>query len=116
MIHDKSSSPHPAGINVPLGQCSFRKAESRKTDRYDRLCLDLEEAGLEISNTPLEIGARGYINPRNMTVLASVSSMCRVKSFKKFTRTLGNISLIGSYKVWLARRSNEWAPGSLIRA
>ena len=42
--------------------------------------------------------------------------MCRVKSFKKFARTLGKISLIGGYKVWLARRSNEWAPGQLVRA
>ena len=59
---------------------------------------------------------RGYINPRNMTVLATILSLCRVKNYKMFTRTLGKISLIGSYKVWLARRSNEWAPGRLIRA
>ena len=89
---------------------------SRKTDRYDRLCLDLEGAGFQVSNTPLEVGVRGYINPRNMAVLATLSSLCRVKDFKKFTRTLGKISLLGSYKVWLARRSNEWAPGSLTRA
>ena len=120
MIHDKSSSPHKIillELTCPWDSAaSFRKAESRKTDRYDRLCLDLEEAGLEVSNTPLEIGARGYINPRNMTVLASVLSLCRVKNFKKFTRTLGKISLIGSYKVWLARRTNEWSPGQLVRA
>ena len=38
------------------------------------------------------------------------------EEFKKFTRTLGKISLIGSYKMWLARRSKEWAPGQLVRA
>ena len=113
VIHDKSSSPHKIillELTCPWdSEASFRRAESR----YDWLCLDLEEAGLEVSNTPLEIRARDYINPRNMTVLASISS---VKSLKKFTRTLGKISLIGSYKVWLARRSNEWAPGQLVRA
>ena len=81
----------------------------RKTERYNRLCLDLEEAGFQVSNNPLDVGARGFINPWNMAVLATLSSLCRVKDFKKFTRTLGKISLLGSYKVWLASRSNEWA-------
>ena len=65
---------------------------------------------------PLEVGARGYINPRNMAVLASISSVCKVRDFKKFARTLGKVSLLGSYRVWLARRSNEWAPGNFVRA
>ena len=60
----------------------------RKTDRYDRLCLDLEEAGFQAINMPVEVGARGFINQRNMTVLATLSSMCRVKKFKQFARTL----------------------------
>ena len=38
---------------------------------------------------PLEVGARGLINQRNMAVLAPLSSTCKVKSFKKFARTLG---------------------------
>ena len=120
VIHDKSSSPQKIillELTCPWdSSASFRKSEDRKTDRYDRLCLDLEGAGFQVSNTPLEVGVRGYINPRNMAVLATLSSLCRVKDFKKFTRTLGKISLLGSYKVWLARRSNEWAPGSLTRA
>ena len=52
---------------------------------------------------------RGYINPRNMPVLATLSSLRRVKDSKNFTGTLVKISLLGSYKVWLARRSNECA-------
>ena len=57
-----------------------------------------------------------YTLQRNMAVLASISSMCKVRNFKKFARTLGKVSLLGSYRIWLARRSNEWAPGSLMRA
>ena len=91
-------------------------AEDRKTERYSRLCLDLKEAGFQVNNNPLEVGTRVYTNPRNMAVLAKLSSLCRIKDFRKFRRTLGNISLLRSYKVWLARRSNEWAPGSLIWA
>ena len=57
---------------------------------------------------PLEVRVRGYINPRNMAVLATLSSMCRVRDFKKFARALAKVSLVGSYRVWLARRSNDW--------
>ena len=76
----------------------------------------MEEKGLQAINMPLEVGARGVINQRNMAVLATISSMCKVKNFKQFTRTLGKISLLGSYRIWLARRSNEWAPGNFVRA
>ena len=120
VIHDKSTSPQKIillELTCPWDSAaSFQKAESRKTDRYDRLTLDLEEAGLQAMNMPLEVGARGFINQRNMAVLASISSMCKVRNFKKFARTLGKVSLLGSYRIWLARRSNEWAPGSLMRA
>ena len=120
MIHDKSSTPQKIillELTCPWDSAaSFHKAESRKTDRYDRLCLDLEEKGLQAINMPLEVGARGVINQRNMAVLATISSMCKVKNFKQFTRTLGKISLLGSYRIWLARRSNEWAPGNFVRA
>ena len=120
VIHDKLSTPQKIillELTCPWdSSAAFRKAEALKTDRYDRLCLDLEQAGLQAINMPLEVGARGYINPRNMAVLASISSVCKVRDFKKFARTLGKVSLLGSYRVWLARRSNEWAPGNFVRA
>ena len=65
---------------------------------------------------PLEVGARGYISPRNKGVLACISSLCKVKDYKRLVSTVGKISLLGSYKVWLARRSSVWSPGQLIRA
>ena len=120
VIHDKSSTPQKIillELTCPRDSAaSFPKAESRKTDRYDRLCLDLEEAGLQAINMPLEVGARGFISQRNMAVLATLSSMCKERDFKQFSRTLGKISMLGSYRIWLARRSNEWAPGNFVRA
>ena len=72
VILDKSTTPHKIvllELTCPWdSSASFQKALLRKTDRYDRLTLDLEAAGLQAFNTPLEIGARGYINPRNMAV------------------------------------------------
>ena len=40
---------------------SFKAAEDRKTERYERLALDLEELGFTALNMPLEIGSRGDI-------------------------------------------------------
>ena len=120
VILDKTATPHKIvllELTCPWdSSASFRKAELRKTDRYDRLTLDLEAAGLQAFNMPLEVGARGYIKPRNMTVLATISSMCKFRKYKKFCQSLGKISLVASYKIWLARRSQEWAPGQFIKA
>ena len=120
VILDKTATPHKIvllELTCPWdSSASFRKAQLRKTDRYDRLTLDLEAGGLQAFNMPLEIGARGYINPRNMAVLATISSMCKVRQYKKFCQNLGKISLVASYKIWLARHSQEWAPGHYITA
>ena len=80
-----------------------KKVELRKTLRYERLTLDLEEAGMEVLNMPLQVGARGCIDPRNKGVLACISSLCQVKDYKRFVSTLGKLSLVGSFKVWLVR-------------
>jgi hypothetical protein len=120
VIHDTSASPHKIyllELTCPWdSSASFLRAHDRKTDRYDRLTLDLEGAGLKAYNMPLEVGARGYINPQNMAVLASISSVCKVRNYRKLCKTVSKISLVASYKIWLARRSNDWAPGQLIKA
>ena len=120
VIHDRSVSPHKIyllELTCPLdSSASFPKAHDRKTDRYNRLALDLEEAGLKAFNMPLEEGARGYINPQNMSVLASISSVCKVKNYRKLCKTVRKISLVDSYKIWLDRLSNDWAPGQFVQA
>ena len=70
---------------------STDKAQQRKSLRYERLALDLEEKGLKVFNMPLEVGARGFINDRNKGVLVCISSMCRVKDCKQFVSTIGKI-------------------------
>ena len=94
---------------------SFKAAEDRKSQRYERLTLDLKALGYKALNMPLEIGSRGVISARNHTVLADVCGMCGIKSLKTFRRTLGKISLLGSHRIYLARRSSEWSGGALIK-
>lgn len=95
---------------------SFQAAQERKAIRYDRLTLDLKALGYKALNMPLEIGSRGVITARNHTVLAEVCSLCGIKNLKTFRRTLGKISLLGSHRIYLARRSSEWSGGPLIKA
>ena len=94
---------------------SFKAAYDRKTLRYESLALDCQGMGYETHNMPLEIGARGVITARNHTVLATLARMCQIQDLKSFRRTLGKISLVGSYRIYLARGSSEWTGGPFIK-
>ena len=94
---------------------SFKNVEIRKTDRYERLTLDLQELGYSALNTPLEIGSMAVITARNYMVLASVASMCGIRDLKNFRMTLGKISLLALHPIYLARASSEWTSGHFIK-
>ena len=79
---------------------SFKAAYDRKTLWYKRLALDCQSMKYVTHNMPLEVGSRGY---------------ARIKDRKSFTRTLGKISLVGSYRIYLARGSTEWTCGPFIQ-
>ena len=94
---------------------SFQAALDRKTARYERLTEDLKEAGFDSRNLPLEIGCRGVINQRNAANLEFICNQVGIRGIKKLKGALGRIALIGSYRIWLARNSQEWSSGELIR-
>ena len=118
VLVDKSVTPTRVvllELTVPWDSAnSFKAALDRKTDRYERLTEDLKLAGYNTLNLPLEIGCRGLVNSRNTSVLASICSMVGIRGFQKLRGTLGKIALLGSYRIWLARKSQEWSPGELI--
>ena len=93
----------------------FQAALERKTARYERLAGDLREGGYTTLNLPLEIGCRGVINARNALVLETISNIVKIPSKQKLKGALGRIALQGSYRIWLARRSQEWSGGELIK-
>ena len=45
------------------------KARDRKEARYEYLTDEINQRGYKCSNQPFEIGARGYISPRNRAIL-----------------------------------------------
>ena len=94
---------------------SFKAAYDRKTLRYESLALDCQGMVYATHNMPLEIGARGVTTARNHTVLATLARMCQIRDLKSFRRTLGKISLVGSYRIYLARGSTEWTGGPFIK-
>ena len=119
VIVDKSVSPRKVvllELTSPFDSAhGFEEARKRKVDRYERLALDIEEKGLSVWNCPLEVGCRGVISARNSSVLASLASMCKIKDFKNFRRTLGKIALLGSHLIWISRKSQTFVGGSFIQ-
>ena len=91
-------------------------ARMRKELRYATLVEDIREKGLQCHHTTLEIGARGLITPRNRSNIAWLCSLAREGKVKRVTSTLSKLALLGSYSIWVARRSQDWTSGSLLKA
>ena len=78
-----------------------------------RLTEDLR--GVDARNLPLDIGCRGVINQRNAANLEYLCSLVGIRGIKRLKGDLRRIAVIGSYRIWLARNSQEWSPGELIK-
>ena len=120
VIIDRSTEPTTVillELTVPWdSSTSFQAALDRKTARYERLAEDLRGKGYTTLNLPLEVGCRGVINARNHLVLETLCNLIKIRANKKLIGSLGRIALLGSYRIWLARRSQEWNGGEMIRA
>ena len=119
VVIDKSENPTKVmlvELTVPWDATnSFQAALERKTARYERLTEDVREAGFKTLNLPIEIGCRGVINQRNATNLESICKQLGIRGLKKLKGALGRIALIGLYRNWLARNSQKWSSGELIK-
>ena len=91
-------------------------ARDRKEARYEYLTEDINERGYKCSNLPFEIGVRGYISPRNRATLMFLSHTCNVRKPKTMLKLLCKISFLGSYQINLARKSQTWSSGGLLKA
>ena len=91
------------------------RARNRKEARYQYRTEDIKVKGYKCSNMPFEIGARGYISPRNRETLMFLSHMCNVRKPKNMIKQLVKVSLLGSYQIYLARKSQTWSSGGLLK-
>ena len=55
-------------------------------------------------HNPLEIGARGLINPRNRGNITWLCSLARDRKVKSVTSTLSQLALLDFYCILVARR------------
>ena len=118
VILDRSCSPQQV-IMVELTMTfdrlsNIEAARDRKKARYEYLAADIEARGYKCVNRPLEVGVRGYISPRNRETLFFIAHMCKVKRPRELIQRIGKTAVLGSYQIYLARKSQEWSPGGLI--
>ena len=69
----------------------------------------MEERGWRVSNLPVEIGVRGAVDK-----IETISNLCGIKAIQRLKRSMSKIALLGSYRIYIARKSQDWNPGSLI--
>ena len=90
-------------------------AKLRKEVRYASLVQDIKEGGFQCFHTTLEVGVRGHITPRNKSTLTWLCSLAKEKKGSRFITTTSKLALLGSYSVWVARRSPDWTAGNLLK-
>ena len=86
----------------------------RKLAGYELLALDIKDNGYSVANMPLEVGCRGVIDKRNTLTLETICNLVGIKAQQRLKGALARIALLGSYRIYLARRSPEWSGGELI--
>ena len=91
-------------------------ARNRKEARYEFLTEDIQQNGFKCNNLPFEIGVRGYISKRNRETIMFLSHTCNVRNPKYLMKMLGKLALLGSYQIYLARNSQSWSSGGLLKA
>ena len=117
VIVDRSTSPTRVDLvelTIPWDS-GAEGARARKEVRYASLVEDIKEKGYSCSHTTLEVGVRGHINPRNKSTLTWLCSLARERKTSKFISTVSKLALLGSYSVWVARRSPDRTAGNLLK-
>ena len=70
------------------------------------------QVGFDARNLPLEIGCKGVRNAAN---LEYICNQVWIGAIKKLKGAFGRITLIGSYRIWLAQNSKGFSGGELIK-
>ena len=117
IVKRQSSPPEVALVKLTVAWDSssgMERARSRKEDRYKKLTEDIEDSGFKCQNIPLEVGARGYINPRNKGVITHLCQMMKIKKVSQVLKNCSKLALLGSYVIWNARHSQDWTSGQFL--
>ena len=95
-------------ITVPF-ETRLQQSRQLKQNKYAHLVHDLECKGWQVNRRTVEVGSRGLINKENTETLTSFLEFTKDKRKpKKFLATISQLAIIGSFKLFLARRDASW--------
>ena len=118
VILDKRTTPttiHLVELTCPFDTVrGVEEARERKTERYTGLTTDIQDQGYTCHLHTLEVGARGYINPRNRGTLTFLCQLSGVKKLQSVFRNCSKLALLGSKAIFSARNSELWTRGGYI--
>ena len=81
-------------LTIPFDRVSnIEAARVRKHARYEYLAADIEPNGYTCSNSPIEVGVRGYIIPRNRNTLMFLTHTCKVRKPKEMIKIVSKLAL-----------------------
>ena len=119
VLINRSSSPQEVTLvelTVPWESSQgLENARVRKDQRYEDLSADIKNNGFKCNSLQLEVGVRGYINPRNKGVLTHIAKLLKIKKIKDLMKKCSKLALLGSFVIWNARHSEDWTSGSYLK-
>ena len=119
VIVNRNTSPQEVTLvelTVPWESSRWMEnARIRKDERYEDIAKDIESQGYRCTSIQLEIGVRGFINPRNRGVLVHISKILKVRKIKEVMKKCSKLALLGSFMIWNARHSEDWTSGGFLK-
>ena len=101
-------------ITIPFSR-NIEAANTRKRNRYEFLTSDIQDAGYNCSNMPLEVGSRGHLTSRNRETLIYICHMVGIRKYQQILRNCSKLALLGSYTIFLARGAPDWSGSGYLK-
>ena len=101
-------------ITIPFSR-NIEAANTRKRNRYEFLTSDIQDAGYNCSNMPLEVGSRGHLTSRNRETLIYICHMVGIRKYQQILRNYSKLALLGSYTIFLARGAPDWSGSGYLK-
>ena len=95
-------------LTVPF-ELNAENAHKMKTEKYASLIADLEANNVFTNFITIEVGSRGYLNPKNMNSLKDILKICNSHiSFKDIRNSISKLALISSFVIYHAKNEPSW--------
>ena len=97
-------------LTVPM-ESQIDNWHSTKTNKYTRLCKQLEESGYQVEFFAVEVGCRGLIPKSVITYLRRIG--LGKKHIREFSSSLSHLAIKSSMQIFQNRSSKLWEVGNI---